>query len=77
MAKMSKAQYELLTEALGYGVAEVRRRDSPIMENAADILINKLAGELKYDNENFNIKQFKDGIKSVADLARLTDKGIH
>lgn len=77
MAKMSKSQYELLTEACGDGLADVMARDSKHLEDAAWTIIDRIAGTLKLDNENFNIKQFKDGVEAHAKLTVLTRKGIN
>ena len=65
MAKFSKAQYELLTEAFGLALADVRESESPLMENVALRVAGKIADELKFDNDNFDIKQFMDGIEAT------------
>lgn len=77
MAKFSKAQYELLTEAFGEALADVAEHDSPLLNNVAMGVARKVAGALKYDNPNFNIKQFITGIESVVELDKLAKKGIY
>ncbi|MGV9002380.1 MAG: hypothetical protein ACOH18_05510 [Candidatus Saccharimonadaceae bacterium] len=77
MAKFSKAQYELLTEAFGEALADVAERDSPLLDTTAMGVARKVASSLKYDNPNFNIKQFISGIESVVALDKLSKKGIH
>lgn len=77
MARFSRAQYELLTEALGHGLSELRKRDSPMLEDAGMTIIRKLSSELKYDNANFDEQLFVENIRAVADLDDLVDKGIH
>lgn len=77
MAKMSKAQYSLLTEAFGEALADIQDTQSPLLENTALRVAGKVARNLKYDNPNFNERQFIDGIKSTAELAQLSKKGIN
>ena len=74
MAKFSKAQYELLTEAFGEALADVAERDSKILNDVAIGVASKVANALKYDNPNFDIKQFLDGVKSIVDLDKLSKK---
>ena len=73
---MSRGQYELLTEALGLGLSDVRRRHSPMLEDAAWTVIHRLSETLKDDNQNFNEKQFIEGVDSVARLDVVVKKGI-
>lgn len=77
MAKFSKAQYELLTEAFGEALADVAERDSKLLNDVALGVAQKVAGYLKYDNPNFNQKQFITGIKSAVQLDKLAKKGIN
>lgn len=77
MAKFSKAQYEVLTEAFGEALADVEQRGSPMLDSVALGVARKVGSALKYDNPNFDSKQFIDGIKSVAALSNLAKKGIH
>lgn len=77
MAKFSKAQYELLTESFGEALAEVQQRDSPLLDSIALGVAHKVSNALKYDNPNFNQKQFIEGIKATAELATLANKGVH
>lgn len=77
MAKYSKAQYTLLTEAMAHGLADVKTRDSLLMVNAAKIVINKVADYLVTDNQNFNRKQFMSEIDYQSDIAQLARKGVN
>lgn len=77
MAKYSKAQYELLTDAMAHGLADVKRRDSLIMTNAAMTVINKVADYLVKDNQNFNRKQFMEGIANRSAQSLLEKEGIN
>ena len=77
MAKFSKAQYELLTEAFGDALAEVKEMQSPLLEDVAIRVTRKVGNSLKYDNENFDQKQFINGVQAHAELVILTKKGIH
>lgn len=77
MAKFSKGHYELLTEAFGDALAEVKESGSPLLEDVAVRVARKVGNSLKYDNNNFDQKQFIEGIKAHAELVILTKKGIH
>lgn len=77
MAKMSKGQYNLLAEAFGEALADIQDTQSPLLENTALRVAGKVARSLKYDNPNFNERQFIDNIKNIAELAQLVKKGIH
>lgn len=72
MAKMSKGQYQLLAEAIGDYLGEIRRRKSPLMENVVFGVANKLADYLAYDNRSFNRQMFMDMINSVAEVDTVT-----
>lgn len=71
---MSRKQYELLTEALGHGLYQVRRDTPDQGEGAAWVMITELARHLGSDNRNFNKQEFVEGIDSVAKLDALSDK---
>ena len=77
MARMSRKQYELLTEALGHGLHQVRRDMPDQGEAAAWLIITGLAKSLEQDNRNFNKQEFVQGIDAVAKLDDLTAKGIN
>lgn len=77
MARFSKAHYELLTEAFGDALAEVKEADSPLLADVALRVARKVGNTLKYDNQNFNQKQFIEGIEAHAELVILTKKGIN
>ena len=74
MARMSRKQYELLTEALGHGLYQVRRDMPDQGEAAAWAIITELALSLEADNRNFNKQEFVEGIDSVAKLDALSEK---
>lgn len=76
MAKMSRKQYELLTEALGHGLNQVKREMPEGGEGAAWMIITELARHLELDNRNFNKSEFIQGIDSVARLDALSDDGL-
>lgn len=77
MAKFSKGHYELLTEAFGDAVAELKETGSPLLVDAGMRMARKVGNALKYDNNNFDQKQFIEGVEAHADLVILTKKGIH
>jgi len=76
MAKFSKAQYEIITEAIGEALADIRERDSKLMDNAVIQVARRIADAFQYDNSNFDRKQFMVGVESVAELSRLAKQGI-
>lgn len=77
MAKFSKAQYLVLTEAIGHALSDIQLRESPLLENAVIGTAQKIADYLIYDNKMFNRKQFIDGIKATAELSKLSKQGIN
>ena len=77
MARASKAQYELLTEAFGEAYADIQERDSPLLDSIVIEVARKVGGHLKYDNPSFDIPRFIEGIESVSELQKLSKKGIN
>jgi hypothetical protein len=71
MAKMSRGQYLLITEAMGEGLADVEKLDSPMLRQAAVAMIQRMADHLEYDNPNFDRKQFISGVTAHADLQKV------
>ena len=77
MAKFSRAQYELLTEAFGAAVAKVHESGSPLLDATAIKVAHIVADHLKHDNANFNQRQFIEGIEATAQLERMSRDGIN
>lgn len=71
MAKFSKAQYEILGEALGQALYEQQKKRTPLLSEIALQVAGKVADYLVLDNQNFEPKRFLSDVKAIANLYGL------
>lgn len=66
MARMSKKQYELLTQAMADGLSIVIARDSVVGARSAKTMVETVAEYLQADNPNFDQQLFIDEVERQA-----------
>lgn len=74
MAKMGKAQYDLLTEAFGDALGKVKDKQSRILEDTAIGVIRRVADYLASDSKGFDRKLFLEQVQAIGELAQLNQK---